>query len=491
MTELLTSAQMRATEDAAIASGQATGQGLMERAGQAVVDAVLALCPGPGRALVLCGPGNNDGDGFVIARLLHAWGWTIDCRFAGKADGLPPDARANHDRWVQIGPVLPVDAPPEIPDVVIDALFGTGLSRPLPDDLRQRLLELARDCARAAWVAVDVPSGMNADSGLWTGGGGWPCAYALTVTFHRPRPCHYLWEYDLMGGRLVVADIGLEGVATGRALRLGAVDPAVIRKTGGHKYDHGHALVIAGGAGRGGAARLAARGALRIGAGLVTLACPEEAMAENASRLDAIMLRQANDAAALDEILHDQRLNALCLGPGLGVDRARALVPVAAGARRGLVLDADAITAFAEAPDRLFELLHPQVVLTPHEGEFARIFPDLSLRDGPRPEVVRQAAARAGAVVLLKGPTTIIAAPDGVAVLCHALYDRRAPWLATAGAGDVLAGFITGLMARGIAPLKAAEQAALLHVDCARAFGPGLIAEDLPETLPVVLRKLD
>ena len=274
---------------------------------------------------------------------------------------------------------------------------------------------------------------------------------------------------------------------------------ALAKRSADHKYGHGHALVLAGGPGKTGAARLAARGALRIGAGLVTLGAPPAACHESAMHLTAVMLRRIADRAGLDAALEDSRLNALCLGPGLGQERARDLVPAALKAARPTVLDADALSAFVDTPDTLFDALHHACVLTPHGGEFARLFPDLSEKlsgtptTGPaysRVDAARAAARRAGCTLLLKGPDTVIADPDGRCLLNAAVYDRAAPWLATAGAGDVLAGFITGLLARGFPPLKAAGTAAWLHVECARSFGPGLIAEDLPEQLPQVFRDL-
>ncbi len=279
-----------------------------------------------------------------------------------------------------------------------------------------------------------------------------------------------------------------------------SLDLARLGKQGdAHKFAHGHVLVLAGGPGRGGAARLAARGALRIGAGLVTLGVAHAALAENAAQLNAIMLTEIGEAAALARLVEDERISALCLGPGLGIGRARELVPVALAARRRTLLDADGLTSYANDPGELFEMLHENCVLTPHEGEFARLFPDLAGRLGAgagpdslpeRVEAARAAAARAGCVLLLKGADTVIAAPDGRILLSAARGARAAPWLATAGAGDVLAGFVSGLLARGFEPLQAAPTGAWLHVECARAFGPGLIAEDLPEALPGILRAL-
>ena len=258
----------------------------------------------------------------------------------------------------------------------------------------------------------------------------------------------------------------------------------------GHKYAHGHALILAGPSGHGGAARLAARGALWIGAGLVTVACPESAVPENAARLDAVMLQAVDTAKQLSAVLADQRINAIGIGPGLGIKRAQMLVQAVLDALRPTVLDADALTVLSQDP-ALIGKLHQTCVLTPHGGEFARFFPDIaaSLRGGlSKADATRAAAARAGCTVLFKGADTVIANAAGECSVLSARGDRAAPWLATAGSGDVLTGFIAGLLARGFAPMQAAETAACLHVDCARGFGPGLIAEDLPEALPAVFR---
>lgn len=511
MAELLTAAQMRALESAEIGSGPVTGLELMERAGRGVVDAVFEAWPElaetPHRAVVLCGPGNNGGDGFVVARLLKEWGWAVEVFLNGDSDRLPLDARANHDRWCAGGGIVTAwgdgtgFAPGNDTALLVDALFGTGLGRPVEGfDAFAR----ATQSGQARVVAVDIPSGLCADSGRYLRRADAPAATIradLTVSFHSEKLGHRLAEGPAACGRVVVKDIGLRCGAEGAARLIDRqAGQAACAREGGHKYAHGHALVLSGRAGRTGAARLAARAALRIGAGLVTLGVPGAAQQEVASQITALMLRRVDDQAALAGVLEDGRLNALCLGPGLGADRARALVPVACGApHRAVVLDADALTAFEQAPKVLFELLHDRCVLTPHGGEFARLFPDISERlsaapaKGPafsRVDAVREAARRAGCVVLFKGPDTVIAAPDGRCSVNSAHYERAVPWLATAGAGDVLAGFITGLLARGFTPMAAAESAAWLHVECARSFGPGLIAEDLTETLPGVLREL-
>lgn len=270
-----------------------------------------------------------------------------------------------------------------------------------------------------------------------------------------------------------------------------SLDPAIVaqltKSSQAHKYDHGHALILSGGVGRGGAARLAARGALRIGAGLVTLGCPPAALLENAIALDAVMTRKVADPDALGVLLQDARINVLCIGPGFGTGPAQAALlqtALVASAGRRVVLDADALTLLAHDP-ALFDLLHEGCVLTPHGGEFARLFAGHATL--PKPRATQAAARQAGCTVLFKGPETVIAAPDGTSVI-HA--GHAAPWLATAGSGDVLAGFIAGLLARGFDPIQAATTGAYLHTLAAMAFGPGLIAEDLPDRLPAVFRAL-
>jgi len=510
MTELLTSAQMRAVEAAAIESGAASAPVLMERAGRGVADAIAVhwgegVRGQAGRAVVLCGPGNNGGDGFIVARLLRERGWQVMVHAMGDGSGASPEATQARERWLEVGGVAPLDALPDEflgPDtLVIDALFGTGLQRPLAAPVWQ---PLARAQARgAALVAVDILSGLCADSGRVRAEGGYLTRPAdLTLTFEALKLGHVLDQGGWLSGLIHVVPIGIrEELAalsqTGTLARL-ITGPALdLAKGPGHKFDHGHLVVLAGGAGQGGAARLAARAALRIGAGLVTLACPPDAITENAARLDAVMLRPLADGAALTALLKDPRITALCLGPGLGLDaRAAGLVAAALESKRALVLDADALTLIAADP-ALMAALHRGCVLTPHGGEFARLFPRLGARlrdtDTPGPafsrfDAARAAATRTGATVLLKGPDTVIAAPSGRAVVHAALGKRAVPWLATAGAGDVLAGLIAGLLARGADPAQAAGTAVWLHVECARAFGPGLIAEDLPEALPGVLR---
>ncbi len=534
MTELLTSNQMQALERSAIDSGFVAGLTLMERAGQGVCDAVFACWPQfdrqPMRAAVFCGPGNNGGDGFVIARLLAARGWIVAVYLFGHSEKQPPDAKINHDRWAADHEVRPWDRAifqaEECPDLIVDAVFGIGLTRALPSDVTDML----DDTTRAHWpqarnikvVAVDCPSGLNLDTGQVPGAAARAPKADLTVTFHSPKPGHYLEEGPTLCGTIRVVDIGLEGEAHERCSVMQPPDPERLRlvepryrnkplehwpvalvakmRRGGHKYEHGHVVVFAGDVGRGGAGRMAARSALRAGAGLVTLLCPPQALQENAARLDAVMLRALAPEEALTDVA-DHRVSGFVLGPGMGVShRTRERVEQALRIRPGgagcddpvVVLDADALTSFAEAPQQLFDQTHDRTVLTPHEGEFARLFPDLGQAERgamSKVQAVRLAARRAGCIVLLKGPDTVIAQPDGGASVHAACYDRDAPWLATAGAGDVLAGLIAGLAAPSAAAslFNMVEVAAWLHVEAARSFGPGLIAEDLPDLIPKVL----
>lgn len=514
MSELLTAAQMRAIEMAAIESGEVTGLELMERAGRGVVEAIFEEWPElretSHRAVVLCGPGNNGGDGFVVARLLKEWGWEVEVFLYGDAEKLPPDAKVNYERWCELGEVILWDRhriAGSRADLFVDAVFGAGLTRQVPDNVGKPFVSLYADGATfGRLVSVDAPTGLCMDSGRPLGEFFGSVFSWLNVTFHQQRIGQYLAEGPAHCTKNVVKDIGLRSGSVSSTVTL--VTEWYLEMTStwelmksdqDHKYSHGHALILSGGAGKSGAARLAARGALRVGAGLVTLGVPGEAMDEVAAQITAVMMREVVDAPALGEFLGDARLNALCLGPALGLGAARELVPVALEAGRATVLDADALTAYGDDPQLLFDMLHGCCVLTPHAGEFKRLFPDIAEKlaapatKGPaysKVDATREAAARAGCVVLFKGPDTVIADPEGRCSINSAHYDRAAPWLATAGSGDVLAGIITGLLARGFQPMQAAETGAWLHVEAARAFGPGLIAEDLPEMLPKVFRDL-
>ncbi|HEY4168295.1 MAG TPA: NAD(P)H-hydrate dehydratase [Reyranella sp.] len=475
---LLTCAQMGAADAAAIAAGTA-GSVLMEAAGWAVADAVIARYPKQ-LVLALCGPGNNGGDGFVAARHLANRGWPVTLALLKGAGDLRGDAAWAASLWT--GPVVsPSLALLDRRPLVIDALFGAGLTRPIEGIAAELIERIDRD--RLSVVAVDVPSGLHGDTGEIMGAA--PHAEE-TVTFFRGKPGHYSLEGVGRCGVLHVVDIGippavLDAIRPQLWRNAPALWSAALRRddAGDNKYTRGH-LTILGGDSATGAARLAALAARRAGAGLVTIAATEAA----AGIYRAAEPGNLVNTTAIDRLIEDKRRNAFLIGPGSGVnDRTRDAVLAALAARRALVLDADAVTVFSDDPARLFSAIASPVLLTPHEGEFRRLFPDLAAGGG-KVERVRAAAQRSGAAILLKGADTVIAAPDGRAVInVHAPAS-----LATAGSGDVLAGIAGGLTARGVSPLAAGAAAAWIHGECAYRFGkPGLIAEDLVEHLPEAL----
>jgi ADP-dependent NAD(P)H-hydrate dehydratase / NAD(P)H-hydrate epimerase len=452
----------------------------MQNAGAAVAREIRQRWT-PRRALVVCGPGNNGGDGFVAARELEATGWSVRVALlAGDRAHLQGAAREHAMRW---GGSIEAVRPEAIGDaeLLVDALFGAGFRGRL-DGAAQATLAAAA-ARNIPIVAVDVPSGVFGDSGEAVGA----VAAALTVTFFRRKPGHLLLPGRLLCGETVVADIGIpDSVLAG--LRVDAFEngPALWREAlprpqpADHKYRRGHAVII-GGYPLTGAARMAARAAARAGAGLTTVAVPANAMAVYAASLTSIMVRPLATPMDFAALTGDQRISAWLIGPGAGTGpetRARVLALLAT--KRPTLLDADALTAFADDAQGLFAAIAGPCVVTPHEGEFSRLFG----ADGDKLSRARAAARLSGAVVVLKGADTVIAAPDG-----HAIINANAPpTLATAGSGDVLAGIVTGLLAQGMDAWLAAAAGVWLHGAAAQAFGPGLIAEDLPDLLPGVLR---
>jgi len=490
--EVLTAAEMDRADQLTIAAGT-PGFALMLSAGQAVAEAAMDLVE-EGPVVVVVGRGNNGGDGFVAAAELAARGREVSVILLCERDSLQGDAASAARGWKY--PVLPFN-PQAIgkPALIIDALFGAGLNRPVkgePHDMIEAI-----NANGAPVLSVDLPSGINGDGGAIMG---IAVRATETVTFFRRKPGHLLLPGRIFCGRVRLADIGIDPHV------LGEIRPRTFEnipqfwrnsfpmpRIDGHKYARGHAVVVSGDLAATGAARMAARGALRAGAGLVTVASPRDALAVNATALTAVMVRPIDTAIEFAELWTDKRLSTCVIGPGAGVgDRTRDFVLTALSAKRNLVLDADALTSFADAPDHLFEAIKtshdPQVVLTPHEGEFPRLFSDISNKHPGRSKLerVRAAAERSGAVVLLKGPDTVVASPDGRATIAA----NAPPWLATAGAGDVLAGMIAGMLAQGVAAFEAASIAVWMHGEAAREAGPGLIAEDLPEVLPAVFRHL-
>jgi NAD(P)H-hydrate epimerase len=454
---------------------------LMEKAGEAVAREIQrrwSVRP----VLVLCGPGNNGGDGFVAARLLAKAGWPVRVAQLGTVEKLKGQARRAAEEWQ--GPIENL-APTALDgaELVVDALFGAGLSRALEGPAQDTLAAAAG--RKKTIIAVDVPSGLMGDTGESVGA----VASALTVTFFRKKPGHVLFPGRWLCGEVVVADIGNPPeLLTQLAPDTFENDPrlwwAALPRPheGGNKYTRGHAL-ISGGYPVTGATRMTARAAARIGAGLTSIAVPEIAFPIYAAALTSIMVKPLTNSADFDGLLQDKRFSALLIGPGAGVDtetQARVLAMLAT--HRPTVLDADALTAFQDHPPALFQAIAGPCVLTPHDGEFRRLFDP----SGDKLTRARAAARRSGAVIILKGGDTVIAAPDGRAVI----NTNAPPTLATAGSGDVLGGIVLGLLAQDMNPFLASAAAVWLHGEAANVFGPGLIAEDLPDLLPTVLRPL-
>ncbi len=488
---VLTVAEMYAADKAAEASGIASWD-LMEAAGAAVARVIKERWKTQSVA-VLCGPGNNGGDGFVVARLLAEAGCDVRLALLGPVAELRGDAALNAKKWS--GEILPLV--PTVLDgrtLVVDAIFGAGLSRGLNGAARAVVQRI--NAEKLTCIAVDVPSGVAGDSGLALSDGDNPgiapqCA--ATVTFFRRKPAHLLYPGRALCGDVVVADIGikanvLEKIAPTTAHNVPGLWTIPSPTRDDHKYTRGHGVVL-GSASTTGAARLAARGARRAGAGALTLAVPSSAVPIYASETPGAFVSPLDTVEALDALLADTRRNGVLIGPGAGVDpetAVRVLNILHAG--RTVVLDADALTSFEDDPQQLFQVIRRHkapVVMTPHGGEFARLFKGISGADGKLAQA-RAAAKESGAVVVLKGADTVVAAPDGRA----AIADNAPPCLATAGSGDVLAGFVLGLLVQGMPGWEAACAAVWLHGACGAAFGRGLIAEDLPEALPKVLKSL-
>ena len=477
---LLDTVRMSAADAAAVAAGSPVAT-LMRNAGAAVAREVVrrfAVCP----VVVLCGPGNNGGDGLVAARELKLAGWPVQVALLGPREMLKGAAGEQAQRWG--GDFRGVSADVLMGSgLVIDALFGAGFRGELSGAVRDTLM--AAVAMGLPIVAVDVPSGLDGNTGESHGA----IAAALTVTFFRRKPGHLLFPGRQLCGETVVADIGIPGqVLEALAPDTFANEPDLWReqlpfpRPTDYKYRRGHALIV-GGYPLTGAARMAARAAARIGAGLTTLAVPEQAFAIYAATQQSIMVRPLAVPEDFTALVADPRISAWLIGPGAGPvpeTRERVLAALATGS--AVVVDADGLTAFGAEPQVLFGAIHGPCVMTPHDGEYPRLFSIV----GDRLTRARLASKLSGAILVLKGPDTVIAAPDGRAII----NANAPPTLATAGSGDVLSGIITGLIAQGMDAWLGAAAAVWLHGAAATAFGPGLIAEDLPELLPQVLRTL-
>jgi NAD(P)H-hydrate epimerase len=479
-TALLDAREMGEADRLTVAAGTSVCR-LMHNAGRGVADEVMRRWSAR-RVTVLCGPGNNGGDGFVAARQLADAGWNVRVALLGSLDRLRDAARYHAERWGEAPEALTPDAV-DSAELIIDAIFGAGLSRPLWGPAKETLAAASE--LGVPIVAVDIPSGVQGDTGENLGA----VAAVLTVTCFRKKPGHLLFPGRALCGELVVTNIGTPPDVLGQVvpqafendplLWLAALPRA---QQCGSKYTRGHAL-ISGGYPMTGAARMAGRAAARVGAGLTTIAVPEISLPIYATALTSIMVAPIAVAGDFDSLLADQRITGFLIGPGAGVGestRARTLALLAT--RRATLIDADAITSFEEEPAALMDAIRGPCVMTPHEGEFKRIFDPA----GDKLTRTRRAAARSGAVIVLKGSDTVIAAPDGRAII----NANAPPTLATAGSGDVLSGIVLGLLTQGMEPFLAAAAAVWLHGAAAGGFGVGLLAEDLPDLLPGVLRRL-
>ena len=490
--EILSVAEMYAADKAAAALGRA-GSMLMEAAGAAVAREICRSWS-PRRTLIACGPGNNGGDGYVVARHLFERGWPVRVVSTVPLATLRGDAAWAASTWTSIGghvEALQPDVPVDI-ELIVDALFGAGLSRGIDGTISEFIAAVRR--SQAPVVAVDIPSGIAGDTGqiLPTADrkAGCALAAALTVTFFRPKPAHFLFPGKNLCGRTVVADIGIpDAVLSAIAPRASINRPGLWQlpepNWSTHKYHRGHVVVI-GGADVG-AARLAARAARRAGAGLLTLAVPSGAVATCSADSPGAFVKPLDSSDDAERILKDPRRNAVVIGPGLGVGPVTAdRVLQVLATDKSVVLDADGLTSFAGKPDLLFSATRERrspTVFTPHDGEFARLF----ALDGGKIDRARAAADRSGAVVVLKGADSVVAAPDGRV----AMTDHSSPWLSTGGSGDVLAGFTGALLGQGMTGFEAAAAAVWLHNACAKFRGPGLIAEDLPDAVAEAVRGLN
>jgi hydroxyethylthiazole kinase-like uncharacterized protein yjeF len=488
--ELLTAEEMNRAEQLAIEAGKSSLT-LMENAGRGVAEEVVRRFPRGSKVTVLCGPGNNGGDGFVAARYLRERGYQVRLALYGRQEDLNRETKEMARRWDEAIEPMSLNSL-EGAQIIVDGIYGAGLRDSVNGVPAQIIEEVT---ARALpVVAIDVPTGIDATRGDIHG-----LAFKAqaTVTFFRRKTGHVLLPGRLYCGDVRAVDIGIpSSVLADIAPRTFTNDPDFwLRyfprlKIDGHKYDRGHGVIVSGPMESTGAARLAARSSLRVGSGVVTVATSKAAFYINAAHLTAIMLAPFDGPSGLMDVLSDTRITAVCIGPGAGPDpEVRDLVSAVLASEATAVLDAEGITAFSEEPALLFDQIKARptpVILTPHEGEFRRVFPELD-NTGSKLDRARRAAEISGAVVILKGPDTVVAAPDNLA----SVSENAPPWLATAGSGDVLSGLVTGLLAQGMAAFDAAAAAVWIHSEIGHAYGPGLTADDMPELIPGVMQRLD
>jgi len=489
--ELLTADEMRRAEQMTIANGTPSAT-LMESAGFGVAEEVVRRFPRGSKVLVCCGLGNNGGDGFVCARTLRERGYHVRLGLAGKPEDLKSEPKEMARRWDETIEPLTADSVEGV-EVIVDAIWGSGLKGPVNGVVAQLIENTTQ--RQLPVIAVDVPTGIDPTFGNVQG-----IAFEAvsTVTFFRRKTGHVLLPGKRYCGDVRVIDIGIP------ASVLADVAPQTFLnepdfwlryypriKEDGHKYDRGHAVVVSGPMESTGAARMGAKAALRIGSGLVSVATSKAAFYINAAQLTSIMLAVYDGPVGLADLFNsDPRRNALLIGPGAGATKdTRDNVAAALSGEATAVIDAEGLTAFEGNAQELFGLIHNRnapTILTPHQGEFDRVFPELGNAES-KLEQAKRAAEISGAVVIIKGPDTVVAAPDGLS----AISEGSPPWLATAGTGDVLAGMITGLCAQNMSPFDAAAAGIWMHSELARTFGPGLIAEDMADMIPPLLQRLN
>lgn len=470
---VLTAEEMRGCDRLTIESGT-SGFTLMQRAASAVADSIIyhySFCP----VVVVCGMGNNGGDGMVVATLLQQQGWPVRVALLGDHHKLEGDAKLACDMWQEAGGAISSPLSLSGASLVVDALFGFGLNRPLEKNARQWIQTI--NDSKLPVVSIDIPSGVNADTGQVMGAA---VNATETITFFRGKPGLYLQPGRMQAGNVTVMDIGISSMTLAKVKPTLAVNTPSLwdhylpkHPEDAHKYDRGAVLIAGGPQDCTGAARLAALSAARSGAGLVAVACDSASLPVYAASLLSVMTRRCDDVQAFDLLLQDKKYKSIVLGPGHGTgERTHHFMEAALESGKPLVLDADAVTCLSGNRAALFTKLHDKCVLTPHEGEFARLFDS----EGSKADRAITAAKETGSIIVLKGSDTVIAHPKGYAVI----NTNAPPSLATAGSGDVLSGLIGGLMAQGVRPFEAACAAVWVHGESGNRLSGALLAEDLP-----------